>query len=107
MTSLHAYGFLILGSIGHVLPLVAPGQFPPNSVDGANTSALWLQVMGAVNGVIGAFYLIRLEIIPFVAQVLAWRPTPLPELLPDNLLRPALVLRAGSRADDSPRSLAA
>lgn len=107
MTSLYAYGFLILGSVCHLLPLMAPAQFPPNSIDGANTSALWLQVMGWVNGVIGAFYLVRLEIVPFIAQVLAWRPAPLPALLPDTVLRPALVLRAEGAADERRRSLAA
>lgn len=107
MTSLYAYGFLVLGGALHLLPLVAPAHFPPNSIDGANTSALWLQLMGWVNGVIGAFYLLRLEILPGIAQVLAWRPTPLPELLPDNLLRPALILRRPRPMAEREESLAA
>lgn len=91
----------------NLLPLVAPAHFPPDSVDGANTSALWLQVMGSVNGIIGAFYLLKLEILPFIAQVLAWRPVPLPELLPDDVLRPALVLQPARPRRENPRELAA
>jgi len=94
MTNVHAYGFLVFGGLLHLLPLVAPAYFPANSVDGANTSALWLQVMGWVNGVIGAFYLIRLDVVPFLAYLVAWRPEPLPEILTENVLRPALVLPA-------------
>lgn len=100
MTNLHAYGFLAFGGLLRLLPLVAPGLFPPNSIDGANTSALWLQVMGWVNSLIGAFYLTRLEILPFVAQVLAWRPASLPELLRENILRPALALQGPSVDDE-------
>ena len=107
MTNVHAYGFLVFGGLLHLLPLVAPAHFPPNSVDGANTSALWLQVMGWVNGVIGAFYLIRLDMVPFVAHVLAWRPEPLPELLTGTVLRPALVLRGAGAEREQEQGLAA
>ena len=96
MTNMHAYGFLVFGGLLHLLPLAAPAQFLPDSLDGANTSALWLQLMGWVNGVIGACYLIRLDVVPFVAYVLVWRPEPLPEILSEDMLRPALVL-GGSR----------
>jgi hypothetical protein len=107
MTNVHAYGFLLFGGLLHLLPLVAPAHFPPNSVDGANTSALWLQSMGWVNAVIGSFYLIRLDVIPFVAHVLAWRPAPLPELLPERILLPTLVLRTRPAARGQEQSVAA
>jgi hypothetical protein len=107
MTNLHAYGFLVFGGLLNLLPLAAPAHFPPNSVDGANTSALWLQVMGWVNGTIGAFYLIRLDVVPFVAYVLAWRPTPLRELLPENVLRPALAMRSRQGREESEQGMAA
>ena len=107
MTNLHAYGFLAFGALLRLLPLAAPGQFPPNSIDGANTSALWLQLMGWINGLIGTFYLLRLEILPFVAQVLAWRPTALPELLRENILRPALALRGQPVDDEREQEMAA
>ena len=106
MTNVHAYGFLVFGGALRLLPLVAPAHFPPNSVDGSNTSALWLQAMGLINGIIGAFYLIRLDVVPFVAQVLAWRPAPLPDPLPENVLRP-LVLRGDPAGSSRQRSLAA
>jgi hypothetical protein len=107
MTNLHAYGFLVFGGMLHLLPLMAPAHFPPNSIDGANTSALWLQVMGWVNGSIGTVYLLRLEILPFIAQVLAWRPAPLGELLPDNVLRPALALPARHAGRNTEQGIAA
>ena len=107
MTNLHAYGFLVFGGLMHLLPLVAPGRFPPNSIDGANTSALWLQAMGWVNGAIGSFYLLKLEILPFIAQVLAWRPAPLPELLPAEVLRPALAMRAAPNSHEREQGMAA
>jgi len=108
MTTLHSYGFLVLGGVLHLLPLVAPAQFPPSSVDGANTSALWLQFMGWVNGGIGTVYLWLLEVLPFVAQVLAWRPALTPEMQPAKLLRPALDLYAEfqTATDDRERGAA-
>jgi hypothetical protein len=90
MTTLHSYGFLALGGVLHLLPLVAPAHFPPNSPDGANTSALWLQFMGWVNGGIGTAYLWLLELLPFVVQALAWRPALPPGMQPATLLRPAV-----------------
>lgn len=107
MTNVHAYGFLVFGGLMHLLPLAAPAHFPPNSVDGGNTSALWLQAMGWVNGVIGAFYLIRLDVLPFIAQVMAWRPAPLPELLPENMLRPALALHSQRVGGEREQGMAA
>ena len=107
MTNLHAYGFLVFGGMLNLLPLAAPAHFPPDSIDGANTSALWLQVMGSVNAAIGAVYLLRLEILPFFVQVLAWRPAPLPDLLPAEVLRPALALQSRRLHDDREQGLAA
>jgi hypothetical protein len=107
MTNLHAYGFLVFGGLLNLLPLAAPAHFPPNSIDGANTSALWLQVMGWVNGTIGAFYLIRLDVVPFIAQVLAWRPAPLEEFLPVEVLRPALALRTQRAHAENEQGMAA
>jgi len=103
MTTVHAYSFLLLGGVLRLLPLVSPTQFPPDSLDGANTSALWLQFMGLVNGGIGTVYLWLLEMLPFVVHVMAWRPAPLPDLIPAKILRPALNLDAGgySRAKTS------
>ncbi len=90
MTTLHAYGFLLLGGVLHLLPLVSPAQFPPDSLDGASTSALWLQFMGWVNGGIGTIYLWLLEMLPVAVQLLTWRPVLPPQMQPAALLRPAM-----------------
>lgn len=90
MTTIQAYAFLALGGVLRLLPLLAPAHFPPNSLDGANTSALWLQFMGWVNGGLGAGYVARLQVLPAVAQVLAWRPVLPPEMRPARILRPAM-----------------
>lgn len=89
MTTINAYCFLALGTAMNLLPLLAPGAFP-GGIDGANTSALWLQLMGWVNGMLGASYVARLEVLPFVVQVLTWRPALPPAIKPAELLRPAM-----------------
>ncbi|HEY0862495.1 MAG TPA: hypothetical protein VGD97_00180 [Lacunisphaera sp.] len=108
MTTIHAYAFLALGGLLNLLPLLAPAHFPPNSLDGANTSALWLQFMGWVNGGLGAGYAARLQVLPAVAQVLAWRPALPPEIQPAQILRPAMDLYAEieSLADERERGAA-
>lgn len=92
MTTLHACGFLVLGWGLNLVPWMAPGYFAPNGLDGANTSALWLQFMGWVNGGLGAGYALRLQVLPVLVRALAWRPALPPELQPAELLRPALDL---------------
>jgi hypothetical protein len=108
MTTIHAYAFLALGGALNLLPLLAPAQFPPNSLDGSNTSALWLQLMGWVNSGLGAGYVTRLEVLPAVAQLLAWRPALPPEMQPAQILRPAMDLyeEIGSIGDERERGAA-
>jgi hypothetical protein len=107
MTTIHAYAFLVLGGLLNLLPLLVPAYFPPNSLDGSNTSALWLQLMGWVNGGLGAGYAARLQVLPVVAQVLAWRPALRPEFVPAEILRPILSLDHGDYAVDGEQSAAA
>jgi hypothetical protein len=108
MTTIHAYVFLPLGGVLNLLPLLALAQFPPNSLDGSSTSALWLQLMGWVNGGLGAGYVARLQVLPVIGQALAWRPVPLPEFVPAEMLRPALSLDHGDYSDgDGEQSVAA
>jgi len=90
MTTFHAYSFLALGGLLNLLPLLAPAHFPPNSLDGGNTSALWLQLMGWVIGGLGAGYVARLQVQPIMVQALAWRPALPPVIQPAELLRPAM-----------------
>ena len=108
MTPLHAYVFLALGGLLNLLPALAPAYFPPNSLDGANTSALWLQFMGWVSGGLGAGYAARLQVLPAVVQVLAWRPAPLPQFVPAEILRPAMDFyeEIGSIGDERERGAA-
>ena len=109
MTTMHACGFLVLGWGLNLLPGVVPGYFPPNCLDGANTSALWLQFMGWVNGVLGAGFTLHLEVLPPLVRALAWRPAPLPEFIPAQILRPALDFcgEFGPDADERERNAAA
>jgi hypothetical protein len=108
MTPLHAYGFLGLGGLLNLLPLLAPGFFPANGLDGANTSALWLQLMGWVNGLIGIGYLFRLVVVPFGVQLLVWRPVVPPVMQPAQILRPAMDFyeEIGSIGDERERGAA-
>ncbi len=46
--------------------------------------------MGWVNGGLGAGYVTRLQVLPAVAQALAWRPALPPEMQPAQILRPAM-----------------
>jgi hypothetical protein len=108
MTTIHAYSFLVLGWGLGLLPLVAPGYFPPTGLDGSSTSALWLQLMGGVNGAVGTGYVARLQVLPAVAQVLAWRPALPPEMQPAQILRPAMDFyeEIGSIGDERERGAA-
>ncbi len=92
MTTIQALAFLTLGGVLNLLPVLAPAHFPPNSLDGSSTSALWLQLMGWVTGGLGAGYAARLHVWPAAARVPAWRPAMPAVLQPAQILRPALTL---------------
>ena len=89
MTTPNALGFFFLGLVMGCLPLVAPGYFPSNEMVGANTSGIWLQVMGAVNALLGLTHLSR-------QAPAAWRRMRALRLpaagtyVPAAILRPAL-----------------
>jgi hypothetical protein len=62
MTTSHAFGFVFLG-VGMVFaPAYYPESFLPNAMDGSCTSALWLEVMGAMNFLIGSIIGLRNEL---------------------------------------------
>ena len=54
MNSLSAVGFFVLGILLFILPQLAPTLCPVSSYDGSSARALWLGLMGLVNGGIGA-----------------------------------------------------
>jgi len=76
------------------LPAFLPAYFPATGLDGTNTSALWLEVMGAVNNLIGISLVAR--VVPAaVTRMLAWRmPVPAPRpVVAARVLRPVLQLQ--------------
>jgi hypothetical protein len=54
MKTNHAIAFFVLGFLLWKLPQVAPALCLTNGSDGSSTRALWLGLMGWVNGGIGA-----------------------------------------------------
>jgi hypothetical protein len=86
----HALGFCLLGLGMIFMPALAPDFFPPDAATGWSLSALWLKFMGWINGCLGCGLTLRYHVLPWVLQVLAWRPTVPAELHPAELLRPAM-----------------
>ena len=73
MTTLNAFGFFLLGLMMAILPVIASAYFPGNSLDGSNTSALWLEVMGVFQGSMGTFFIFRNEAAPFAVRLMTMR----------------------------------
>lgn len=94
MATIHAVLFFFLGVIMWFAPAVVPGFFPPSHLDGANTSALWLQLMGWLNGSIGICYLTHFEIVPFLRQSGQLLLQLDEEVVATGILRPVLSLEA-------------
>lgn len=59
MTRLNAFLFFCFGLLMWLLPVVFPGLFPRNAVDGASTRALWTQFMAIVQVALGVSFLMR------------------------------------------------
>ena len=92
MTTLNAFGFFLLGLVMATVPVIASAYFPGNSLDGSNTSALWLEVMGMFQGSMGTFFIFRNEAAPFAVRLMTMRlpvfkPADRPTA-PDFLLQP-------------------
>jgi len=54
MNTQNAVGFFVLGILLFALPQLVPALCPVSSGDGSSARALWLGLMGLVNGGIGA-----------------------------------------------------
>lgn len=67
----NALGFVGIGLTMWLLPLLAPGWFPPNAVDGSSTRALWSEFMGLLQFGMGMAFLIRDTALPAVRRVMA------------------------------------
>lgn len=89
MNTANAIAFCLLGAGMFFMPEMLPAWFA-GAGTGTNTSALWLQLMGGVNGTTGAAWLVRMQVLPAAGQVLAWRPALPPAMEPAQLLRPAM-----------------
>lgn len=62
MTTSHAFGFALLGLGMMFAPAYYPESFVASAMDGSSTSALWLEVMGVLNFLIGSFTALRNEL---------------------------------------------
>ena len=90
-----APGFLVIGSLMSFLPALLPAYFPATGPDGTNTSALWLEVMGGVNNLVGIGLVAR-GLPAILSRLLDWRLPALPQRRPAVAVRvrpPARVLR--------------
>lgn len=63
-TAKNALVLLVVGLVMQLIPVLAPYWFPPTGVDGSNASAIWLTCMGIIEASIGAWYLMKLQVIP-------------------------------------------
>jgi hypothetical protein len=86
MTTPNAFGFFLLGLAMLALPAVCPDYFPSTSIDGSNTSALWLFFMGPVHAWLGLWWIARNEIAPLWQLAIDWQPASVAGTLRDEPL---------------------
>jgi hypothetical protein len=75
VNDINALIFTTIGLIMGALPTLFPSHFPPTGADSASTRALWLNVMGAAQIILGVGYLIRTHLVPVTARLLTSLPT--------------------------------
>ena len=90
MTTGNALAFLLLGSGMIFVPTHASELFTVDDLSQLGGSALWLNFMGWVNGVLGGFYLVKNAVVPRILHLLEWRPASTRELITAQILRPAI-----------------
>ena len=69
MNNANAFGFSLFGFTLALLPVVAPGAFPPNGFDGTSARALWLEIVGSAQVAIGAVWLGQVAISRFADRL--------------------------------------
>jgi hypothetical protein len=108
MKMINALGFLACGDLMFFLPALLPAYFPPNARLGSNTSALWLELMGVVNNVVGVG-LVTSMASGLLAGWLVSRPVKTPSVAPapGRMLWPALEGYAHPAVEEAHRRIAA
>jgi hypothetical protein len=74
MTTTNALGFIVLGLGMLLVPADIPQLFPINAGDGSSTSALWLELMGPLQFLLGLAVAGRNEAIRLQAAIEGWDP---------------------------------
>ncbi len=72
----NAWGFLSFGLVMGLLPLLAPAWFPPTGMDGTSARALWLELMGAVQALLGGVRVLWQVAVPAAIRWLTFVPPP-------------------------------
>jgi hypothetical protein len=90
MTTLNALGFFLLGMVLFFAPAFFPEYFAVKALDGSSTSALWLAVMGLLQGSMGIACIIRNEAVPFTVKLMTLR---LPNFAPSGRPATGFILR--------------
>ena len=87
MNTSNSVGFVTLGTVMAVLPTLFPQAFPGTGFDGTSTRALWLNVVGTVQILLGVSFLLQLwanriidRVTTFSLSTLDRSPLPTPEL---------------------------
>ena len=82
MNNRNAWGFVSFGTVMSLLPLLAPAWFPPTGIDGASTRAIWLEVMGVFQLLLGGVRVLWHAVVPAFVRWLAFTPPPIAPLAP-------------------------
>lgn len=72
----NAWGFLSFGLVMGLLPVLAPTWFPPTGTDGTSARALWLELMGVVQTLLGGVRVLWQVAVPAAIRWLAFVPSP-------------------------------
>lgn len=60
MNSSNSFGFVLVGAVMVMMPMLAPEVFPPTGFDGTSARALWLEVVGGAQMAIGIASLLQI-----------------------------------------------
>ena len=106
MTTLNAVGFLLLGLVMLFMPSLFPTFFVVTVMDGSNTSALWLMVMGAFQAALGVSSVLKNEAVPLAIRLMTLKLPKYQTLgsVPSStVLRPLAGVCLGGRAGNDQR----